>query len=350
MKIASAIQGSLISERATVIVDLEAGLRGGSVYMARLSSWLESCGASVSLRQICLSRSRDLWGLMLLLFQNWTGQIVLRGTLPAFLPIALLSRSSMLYLGTPVDRWSRKSRLLFRLASLKPGLALVAASVYARKTAFEGSFFRQGYVSYAKINLPLVLDLPRIDSFKSVAFAILSPGDQSKGFECCLSLLAEVSCCFNVFIDIYGKSSDEFNVSDYARYGNVFVHGFVEDPFGHFSRLRKGLPGFYLALSAYEGLHMAVVDAACYGIPSLLSDIPAHRELELIAGLPLLIAGKSKSLMSLFLDVARSEGDFDGARAAALRLALQFQDKALCSEALEDEFSPKGRASDQSKK
>ena len=350
MKIASAIKGNLISARETVIVDLEAGLRGGSVYMARLATWLESCGASVSLCRLRFSRSRDLWDLALLLFRNWTGQIMLRGTLPAFLPVALLSRSSMLYLGTPVDRWSRKSRLLLRLASLKPGLALVAASVYARKTAFEGSFFRQGYVSYAKINLPLARDLPRIDSFESVAFAVLAPGDQSKGFECCLSFLAEASCYFNIFIDIYGKNSDEFNASDYARWGNVYVHGFVEDPFGHFSRLRRGLPGCYMALSAYEGLHMAVVDAACYGIPSLLSDIPAHRELELIAGSPLLIAEKSKSLISLFLDVARSEGGFDRARAVALRLAIEFQRRSLFSEALEDEFSPKGSASGQSRK
>ena len=334
MKITRAGLGRLIVEDRTVVVDLEVGFRGGSIYMDRLVSWLEACEASVALVRISLSSLRGFYDLVLVFLGNWSGRFVLRGTLPGFLPIALLSRSSLLYLGTPVNRWSWKSRVLFWLASLRPGFGLVAASVYTGEVALKNSLFRKAYVSYAKVSFPVEPVTSWVRSYGSVAFAILSPGDQSKGFEASLTFLASVSQCLDVFIDIYGKSQGEFDVSRYSSCGEVSVHGFVENPFEHFSMRHKGVPSFYVGLSLYEGLHMAVVDAACHGVPSLLSDIPAHRELESIAGLPLLIAGDLGVLVESFIELYQSEAGFDMAREAALRLAVEFKKRALDSEAV----------------
>jgi glycosyltransferase involved in cell wall biosynthesis len=58
------------------------------------------------------------------------------------------------------------------------------------------------------------------------------------------------------------------------RYNNIFCLGFVSQDIKH---LLYSCADAYISLSCYEGLPNSVLEAAAYGLPLILSDIPPHR-------------------------------------------------------------------------
>ena len=80
----------------------------------------------------------------------------------------------------------------------------------------------------------------------------------------------------------------------------------------------------YLGCSEFEGLHMAVVDGARVGIPSILSDIPAHRELERICGSDLLISSGIENDKVLVKRLTEDEQMYEEAVRRHHRLANRF--------------------------
>ena len=327
----------LLSSKKTVIVDLERGRRGGSVYVTRLAKWLTLRGVPVTLSRVSLSTISGLRSLFFLLILNWSGRVVLRGTLPAFSPVALFVREAYLYVGSPVDRWSNSSRLFLLLLSLHPGLKVVAASKYTKQLVESNSLFRGVEVSYAKICSPVGADFASKSAeldMGSVAFAVLGLGDLTKGARQRVEFFLQIKSQFEVLIDVYGGGSSLEELEVYAECSRLSIHGFIEDPFRHFHKKHLDKPSFYLGFSLYEGLHMAVVDAARYGIPSILSDISAHRELEDLAGSSLLICQSSQDAVAVLGSATVSRSSFVAAQSAALNMANHFAELANSSEVL----------------
>ena len=272
-----------------------------------------------------------------LLVLNWSGQLLLRGTLPAFAPVALFAREAYLYVGSPVDRWSMRSRCLMFLLSLRPGLRVIAASRYTELLIKEKTLFRRVLVSYAKIACPTDASLSNQNaslSMNSIGLAVLGLDDPTKGSRQRVEFFDYVKSRFQVSVEVYGSYSSSSSEAElYADHGSLSVNGFVENPFSHFYKKHSDKPCFYLGFSLYEGLHMAVVDAARIGLPSLLSDIPAHRELERIAGAPLLIGKDLPEVLTVFNSTISSRSSYSLARSTALKMANRFANIANSAEA-----------------
>ena len=201
----------------------------------------------------------------------------------------------------------------------------------------KNSLFRGIKVSYAKICSPTDSDFASKSAeldMGSIAFAVLGLGDLTKGARQRVEFFLQIKSQFQVLIDVYGGGSSLEELEVYAECSQLSIHGFIEDPFSHFHKKHLDKPSFYLGFSLYEGLHMAVVDAARYGVPSLLSDIPAHRELQKLAGSPLLICQNSEDAVAVLRAAIASRSSFVAAQSAALNMANCFADLANSSEVL----------------
>lgn len=154
-----------------------------------------------------------------------------------------------------------------------------------------------------------------------VVFVVMDSGAIDKGYLRHMSIIDAVSSSREVVVEVYGKRES-------LRYGDgaeVRHHGYTSSPFEHARRLNDGNFIFYLGCSRFEGLHMAVVEAAMVGIPSILSDIPAHRELQSIADGRLLIGSCVSENIEMVWNHLDEES-YGRAMARCGKLAKRFKD------------------------
>lgn len=254
--------------------------RGGSVYLRRLVDWRMRKGR----RDLIIERRNRVnflgWGLRIVL-RVWLNCGEVRGTAPLVIPFALIAPRARLYVQSPAIKWSFLSRVLFRIAVARRGISAVCVSRYIAETV--ESYTAKGVkVCYAKITDKLQ-QWTEEETSDHVWIALMDGGILEKGYLNHLAVLTSVRD-LNLNICIYAEVNDDDYLRRYDQLGRVRFCGKIQNPFEHFNEIKQGAKGFYLGMSSYEGLHMAVVEAGLTNVPTLMSDIPAHRELERISG------------------------------------------------------------------
>lgn len=261
--------------------------RGGSVYLRRLVDWRRREGS----RDLIVERRNKVsylgWGLRIIL-RAWLNCGEVRGTAPLVIPVALIAPRARLYVQSPPIKWSFLSRVLFRVAVARGGISAVCVSKYIVETV-ESYTAKSVKVSYAKITDKLK-QWTEEETSDHVWIALMDGGILEKGYLNHLAVLTSVSD-LNLNICIYTEVNDHDYLRRYDQLGRVRFCEKIQNPFEHFNQIKQGAKGFYLGMSSYEGLHMAVVEAGLTNVPTLMSDIPAHRELERISGARLEIFG-----------------------------------------------------------
>ena len=262
-------------------IDSEDGTRGGSIYLRRNNEKAQKDGVDST-----FVRTDGIFKKIRVVLASWRSKCEVRGTVPRELPTLLFCRRKCGYIQSPAEEWSLMSRLAMRLYIR--GAAGKAACV--SKTTRD-SAKKEGYgmlpIEYAKIPLGNSLKKTIINEAvsKRIIFVVMDNGLIDKGYLRHMSILEEIGSTYEIVVEVYGKG----NRKKYTSRGKVKRNEFSDDPFNEAKDRYENSTIFYLGCSRFEGLHMAVVEAASCGIPSILSDIPAHRELEQIAGYDLLI-------------------------------------------------------------
>lgn len=267
-----------------VWIDSEDGTRGGSVYLKGChQDELEKGKESTYIRTDTLIMK------IRVILRSWFSGYEIRGTVPREIPTLIWCRRKRGYLQSPAEEWSMLSKVAMRVFLWTSGNAATCVSRTTRESAKSQGFGILG-VSYAKID-----NRERVSSIKEkiekekkkrrVVFIVMDNGLIDKGYLRHLSIIDAIGCRHNVKVEVYGAGK---RVS-YRGGNEVHYNGYKMNPFEDAWKRNFGDLLFYLGCSRYEGLHMAVVEAAMMGIPSILSDIPAHRELQTIAREQLLL-------------------------------------------------------------
>lgn len=265
--------------------------RGGSVYLRRLVDWRRSKGS----RDLTIERRNKVsylgWGVKIIL-RAWLDCGEVRGTAPLMIPFALIAPRARLYVQSPVMKWSFLSRVLFRIAVARRGISAICVSEYIAKT-IESYTTKGVKVCYAKITNKLQ-QWTEQEASDHVWIALMDGGILEKGY---LNHLAVLTAIRDLDVNIcnYTEVNNDEYLRRYDELGRVRFCGKIQNPFEHFNEMKQGAKGFYLGMSSYEGLHMAVVEASLTNVPTLMSDIPAHRELERISGAKLEIFGTTNA-------------------------------------------------------
>ena len=230
------------------------------------------------------------------------------GTAPSFLPLFLLARNPILLIQSPVGEWSWKSRILLRLARKKRRKVMICVSEYVQD---EASLNREEstLVVYAQLAAEGERNIPEMADYKigkRIALVMMNPREFEKGYLSSIRLIERACKDFDLVVDVYGDSGEELvEIRDYCH---LELHGFTVDPFSDFDSRRRGWKRIYLGMSHFEGLHMAVVEAARKGIPSILSDIPPHRELErMVAGAEMMVGSTGSEYFSYLAKMAEDD-------------------------------------------
>lgn len=278
-----------------VWIDSEDGTRGGSVYLKRYHQSLIKEGELS--RYICTGSIRRK--INVILGSWWSGDEI-RGTVPREIPTLIWCRRKRGYVQSPPEEWSVCSRIAMKVFLRTSGSSAACVSTTTRESAKKQGFGRLD-VEYARIDnmgsLRSTKMSEKVD--RSVVFVVMDNGLIDKGYLRHLSIIDSMSCSHNVIVEIYGSGKRlSYNSRSKMRY-----NGFKENPFEDVSERNAGDYIFYLGCSRYEGLHMAVVEAAMAGIPSILSDIQAHRELQEISGERLLLGKCAKDNIEMLKEI-----------------------------------------------
>ena len=286
-----------------VIIDSEDGYGGGSVYLKRYRRWLEKKEVDCSYRPI----SRDLsglWNAICLVVRSWVGNdIVVMGTVPVDIILLMAAKRSVGYIQSPAEYWSGKSRLALRVACMAEMMEIRCVSETTATSVDKVCSSGRTRIEYAKIEKSSYTHMALNRRDKHIVFVVLDQGNPRKGYHRHLDIVREATRITSTRVELYGRHYGE----GFRDITSTTVNGYVEDPFCHAKERYKDCRVVYLGCSEFEGLHMAVVDGARVGIPSILSDIPAHRELERICGSPLLISAGIKRDLILVKKIAENE-------------------------------------------
>lgn len=284
-----------------VWIDSEDGTRGGSIYLKRFHDYMLVNG--IQSRYISIRGVRERVKLILI---SWMSQCEVRATVPQEIPTLVLCRRKCGYIQSPVEEWSVLSRIgLWILMSVSGGgCKFVCVSRTTRRSAKEFGCSVLN-VEYAKLNrLQMGSDGRKgVTDGKGLVFVVMDNELVDKGYLRHLSITDDLATDNRVIVEVYGKKSG----SGYTSKGETVYNGFKENPFQDAKAKNVGKKIFYLGCSRFEGLHMAVVEAAIAGIPSILSDIPAHRELEEIAGSGLVIGADVNENISMLKRIIQEE-------------------------------------------
>lgn len=284
-----------------VFIDFSKSRRGGQIYIERLAGSLRDRG------QVCRLHLREKKG-RVGLFEFFAQairyicgcKVWIIGTAPAFLPLFLVARYPVLLIQSPVGEWSWKARMLLKVALKKERKMVICVSDYVRDELVE-RYNARSLVVYAQIGSGAQGDYGQTASYNSnerkFALALLNPREFGKGYLSSVSLIEKASRHMELVVDVYGEIKEE--LMEIKEYCHVVEHGFVEEPFEDFASRRKGCKRAYLGMSHFEGLHMAVVEAGQRDVPSILSDIPAHRELERLVDKQMMIGRTPSEYFSL---------------------------------------------------
>jgi glycosyltransferase involved in cell wall biosynthesis len=94
-----------------------------------------------------------------------------------------------------------------------------------------------------------------------------------------VDIIIEACINFKEFIDLHivgdGEEREEL-MRKYYKYENIYFHGFV-----NYEELHKyyKMADIYINISSYEAFPLSVLDALYYGVPMILSKIPAHLDI-----------------------------------------------------------------------
>lgn len=268
-----------------VWIDSEDGRRGGSIYIRGLHVDLIARGVKSRYESVKSLRQR-----IFLILMTWISDDEIRGTVPQEIPTMMFSRRKCGYIQSPMEEWSLLSRIgLGILVGLSGDTCrLVSVSRTTQRSAEENGF-QSLDVEYAKLGTRNTSSREKVDNIMSKELVLIIMDNQliDKGYLRHLSIVEAVEANYEVIVEVYGRRGG----GRYTHRGKTHYNGFKEDPFQDALKRNKGKRVVYLGCSRVEGLHLAVVEAAIAGIPSILSDIPAHRELEEVAGWPLWIGG-----------------------------------------------------------
>lgn len=273
--------------RVRIIKARSTTARGGGIYLERLYEWLSKDGKDVRLDR---HENRVLWYLNVAtrILQTWITDVEIRGNAPLMLGAALISKRSTIYIGSPIDRWSNASRWLLWSCMGKKGLRIVAVSRFTRQQVYMQGYEGEVEVCYPKIESKVFVRNTcswEKELLDEQIIAVLAPGDKTKGWLRCERVLKAVSGRKTKAV-FYGDIPSELRKWNKIE---VDMVGRTADPFVDVSHAYERRLIVYLGLSEYEGLHMAVIEAGHMGIPTILWDIPAHRELEGLLGEKLIV-------------------------------------------------------------
>jgi glycosyltransferase involved in cell wall biosynthesis len=94
-----------------------------------------------------------------------------------------------------------------------------------------------------------------------------------------VDIIIEACINFKELIDLHivgdGEEREEL-MRKYDKYENIYFHGFV-----NYEELHKyyKIADIYINISSYEAFPLSVLDALYYGVPMILSKIPAHLDI-----------------------------------------------------------------------
>ena len=266
-------------------IDNEDGTRGGSIYLRRLHSYMLEAG----MRSRYMS-ARRLRQRVRLILMSWMSQCEVRATVPREIPTMIFCKKKRGYIQSPIEEWSWLSRIglwvLMRVSGRSCEFVCVSRTTQRSAEGFGCSVLN---VEYAKLDSLRKVSVAekRVTERKELVLIVMDNELVDKGYLRHLSITDAVATDNRVIVEVYGRESG----GCYTNKGETVFMGFKENPFEEAKANNIGKKIVYLGCSRFEGLHMAVAEAAIAGIPSILSDIPAHRELEEIAGRPLVIGG-----------------------------------------------------------
>ena len=308
--------------RRVLIVDSEDGYGGGSVYLKRYKKWLTEKGIDCSYISIERGLSGYLKSLCIILRSWFKDDIEVRGTIPIDIAVLAAARRSVGYVQSPADYWSDKSRLIFKLACMA-GMTEVRCVSETTFASIDKLYrINNCKIEYAKIEASSDTGALCKRPGKDIVFVVLDQGNPDKGYYRHLAIVREATKISKTRVEIYGKEYGEA----YKAITETHVNGFVEAPFCEARNRYPECRLIYLGCSRYEGLHMAVVDSAGTRIPSILSDIPAHRELERICDSSLLISQERKTDITLIKRIVEDESVYMEQRRKCRMLADRFHE------------------------
>ena len=273
-----------MDDRLVKWIDGEDGFRGGTIYQILFHQFmLENNDKS---RYIVTRKGfGGVFQRLRLVASSWCMGHQIRATLPRELPLLLMSKCKQGYVQSPVEQWSLFSRLGLWLLKLVDKSCITAVSRTTRDSVLRNIGLEDVRVEYAKIREEYTARSAWTQlSSTSLTLVLLDGGRIDKGYLRHLAITTELADEQLITLEVYGpkgmKSSEAWEVNN---------HGYVMNPFIHARKRNLGKRILYLGCSRFEGLHMAIVEAGEVGIPSIMSDIPAHRELEKLSGYSLLI-------------------------------------------------------------
>lgn len=301
-----------------VWIDSEDGTRGGSIYLKRGHQ------AALGKGELSTYKRIDSIGRRIgVILSSWYSGGEIRGTVPREIPTLIWCRHKRGYIQSPPEQWSMISRIAMKVFLRIGGSTAACVSVTTRDSA-ERLGLGSLAVEYVRLDTHqdnrCTLRTDKED--RKTVFIVMDNGSIDKGYLRHLSIIDAIGCRHRVSVEVYGAGER----MSYGCESNVRYNGFRTRPFEDAKRKNYGDYLFYLGCSRYEGLHMAVVEAAMFGIPSVLSDIPAHRELQDIAG-ERLIMGKCAADSIKMLESILSEGSYALKSAQCSQLANKFAGK-----------------------
>jgi len=281
-------------------IDSSTVRRGGQIYIERMIDSLSRGGhfCRIYLRsgEKSVKRSSFYYGFFRLMCEKKTWVV---GTAPSILPMSLIARNPIILVQSPFQEWSLTSRIVYKLAMRRKNKIVICVSECIRKSIGPKDAERP-IVVYAQIRSSEEED----EEFKptncggcKLALALLNAREFEKGYLSTLVLISKLRESMELEVDIYGEVKEE--LVELKSLCKVEMRGYAESPFKDFASRRRGWKKLYLGMSQFEGLHMAVVEAGQYGVPSILSDIEAHRELESLASHSLMIGKTPNDFYSM---------------------------------------------------
>lgn len=312
-----------------IISQSKSTYRGGTVYLEREYMFISERG--IDCRVVRMQEGRFSFFLQTFWYvaTSWIWNHEIRGNGPWILGLALVAKKSSVYIGSPVHQWSKKSRWLLRVTSKLRNIRLIAASKYVRDEVIAYVREPDIYVSYAKIKISNEVQSCEVSKNSRVVLIVMAPGDKSKGWIKAVRIVRGMRH-LKPIVAVYGRYEQED--IDMLKGLEVDARGIRSRPFDDLVRRFPGEMHIYIGMSEYEGLHMAVVEAGLQCVPSILSDIPAHRELEDIGRKDLLIVKTTDVAIETLISVTSNVWSYKEQARRYSQMAHRFVELANSSE------------------
>tara|TARA_X000000950_G_scaffold270264_1_gene349869 strand:- start:1560 stop:2516 length:957 start_codon:yes stop_codon:yes gene_type:complete len=252
---------------------LEKKRRGGPIYMERLSRLMNSEDLTF------IRSSRDTNFLKIFIETIFNNKVIFvgSGVLGALLGICLFYKIKKgILIHTPLDQLSKKSKFiiyLFLKSNSNNQLIFVANHL---KNKYENHFNNKNifFKSFIIRGLPTMKKLSFTKKNNNYIKLIFIGGDsEEKGIDFCVELIKylNLNFPFKYQLHVYGRvkyPKEESNI--------LFYHQFKKEPFAYYDPQSS----IHIMPSIFEGGPLSVLDAAKYGIFTIINDIAAANEMK----------------------------------------------------------------------